>query len=117
MVDSFRYGYNSDYSSEPKIRGIITFLRSYSELCQKAKTLTVFRLSCFCKTQFHPSLPDLQLGSAVSTSDGPRLSKMIESLKNSLLSCQPKKFHLELVSIGGCFILSDTFHGFALQSD
>ena len=56
LVDDLRYAYFDDDGNGPIDDGMVNFLCGFPELCQKQKTLTIFRLSCLCIGHFPPVL-------------------------------------------------------------
>ena len=70
LVDELRYTYIDGADHGPTVGDMVTFLCGCPELCQKEKTLTMFRLCCLCNNRFPPDLPRVIFGSAISPTSG-----------------------------------------------
>jgi len=113
LVDDLWYGYVRDGGNGPEIKDIITFLCG----CRKMKTLTMFRLTCLSVSHFATPLPAVELGSAVSSSEGPSLAEIFEPVQNYMLSCSPENnIFTDPESINYCVELVEDFAGTAWQS-
>ena len=61
-----------------------------NELCRKSKTLTMFRLNCYCASQFSHVLPAAQFVLAIPCSEDPNLPESFEPVQSYMLSCSPE---------------------------
>ena len=117
LVDNLRYSYVSDDSSGPVIEGMITFMCGCPELCPKTDTLTIFRRGYLCVSHFPTLRHAMQIGLAVSSSEGPNSAQNIEPVRNYMLSCNPEnKIFTNPESINSYVELLDTFAATALRS-
>ena len=116
LVDGLQKTYLGDNGHGPTVADMVTFLCRCPELCRKGKMLTIFWLNCLCIGHLRPVLPSVKFGSAVSSSDGPDLSEIIEPVQNcSLSSNVENKIFTSLNSFNECVALLDGFAGSAFH--